>query len=293
MIELEEDGTVSHMVATVIPTRLSVGEGPRWDAERQRWTWIDIYTGRYFEQGSTSPAAVFPVPLGCTVRHEDGSVLGASADGFYRWDRSAPPARVSGLPVEVKQLNDGRCDRAGRWWVGGVDAEYRDGVLLRVELDGSIAVVAHGYRLPNGIDWLADGRTMLHSDSYAHAVYAYDFDEESGSATNRRVWWAGSPEDGYPDGLAVADDGTVWVAFWGGGVVRRFDPDGRLRAVLRMPVQQPSSIAFGGARGDEAFITSAFADLPGADDASTPDGDAFLIRGLGRVAADNLCRVRW
>ncbi len=292
MIQLEDERGVRAVQAVHYRTELEVGEGPRWDAVAGLWTWIDIATGSYFEQGAEGPVAQFRAPLGCTVRHEDGSVLGACPDGLYRWDRTTPPQRVRTLPIEVRQLNDGRCDRAGRWWIGAVDESYSNGSLLRVDVDGTVSVMAGGYQLPNGIDWLHDGRTMLHADSYARIIYAYDFDERAGGVTRRRTWWSGIPEDGLPDGLTVAHDGTVWVAFWGGEVVRQFDPDGALLAVLRMPVRQPSSVALGGPDGEEMFVTSAWSGLASADARpDSSDGDCFLLHGIARSRGENLCRV--
>jgi len=64
---------------------------------------------------------------------------------------------------------------------------------------------------------------------------------------------------GLPDGLAVASDGTIFVAIWGGSEVRRYSPEGRLIAAITMPVSQPSSCAFG--QGDMLYITSARANL--------------------------------
>ncbi|GAB3141865.1 SMP-30/gluconolactonase/LRE family protein [Marisediminicola antarctica] len=294
-VKLQFEGTsdVRSVSARRIPSQLEVGEGPRWDPHLQEWTCIDISTGGFFvglESGS--PAVTFPAPLGCTARHVSGAVLGACRDGLYSWDGITPPAKFAHLPTPLKQLNDGRCDAMGRWWIGGVGLGDDDGCLMRLDLDGSLEVVAGGYALPNGIDWFAEAGVMLHADSYSRRIFAYDFDLESGCVENRRVWWQGTKDDGLPDGLCIADDGTVWVAFWGGHVVRQLDSTGSTIRELRTPMSQPSSVTFGGPSGSQMFITSAWADLEPSERAEQPwAGDGMVIEGLGRSNGDADCLV--
>lgn len=292
-IRLEAPGTPTRFLpARAFGTRHTVGEGPRWDPSHRVWTWIDMAEGSYHE-GGAAPAVVFPAPLGCTARHADGSVLGACPDGLYRWNRESAPTRFASLPIAVSHLNDGACDASGRWWIGAVDTTGRNGSLLRVDLDGTVTAVADGYRLPNGIDWIDHGRTMLHADSYGHRIFAYDVDPATGAVADRRVWWQGSSQDGVPDGLTVDADGVVWVAFWGAGVVRAFgDRAGHAeqRAELRIPARQPSSVALGGDDGGEMLITSAASGIA-ASDPGYRDGDVFVLEGVAKARAENDCRV--
>ena len=51
---------------------------------------------------------------------------------------------------------------------------------------------------------------------------------------------------GIPDGLAVAADGSVWVAIADGGCVIAFEPDGSERTRLPVPLPMVTSVCFGG-----------------------------------------------
>ena len=52
---------------------------------------------------------------------------------------------------------------------------------------------------------------------------------------------------GLPDGLTLdAGEGGLWLAVWGSGELRRYTPDGRLNTVVKLPVSQVTSAAFGG-----------------------------------------------
>ena len=85
----------------------------------------------------------------------------------------------------------------------------------------------------------------------------FDYEPATGEARGRRVFADLSAFDGVPDGLTVDADGCVWVAIWGGGVLRRLAPDGTMDAVLQVPVSQPTSCAFGGPGMTDLYVTSA------------------------------------
>ena len=80
-------------------------------------------------------------------------------------------------------------------------------------------------------------------------------------------------------------DGCVWVAMWGGGVLRRFTPDGQPDAVLPVPVSQPTSCAFGGPDLADLYITSARVGLTEAQLAAQPLAGRLLRSGPARSAS--------
>ncbi len=64
-----------------------------------------------------------------------------------------------------------------------------------------------------------------------------------------------------PDGLTVDEQGRIWVALWGGGAVNRYAADGSPLATVSLPVQRPTSCAFGGPDRETLFVTTARAGL--------------------------------
>jgi sugar lactone lactonase YvrE len=52
-------------------------------------------------------------------------------------------------------------------------------------------------------------------------------------------------------------EGGIWVAFWDGWAVRRFDRAGALSEVIELPVARPTRPAFGGPRLDRLYVTTA------------------------------------
>jgi sugar lactone lactonase YvrE len=101
----------------------------------------------------------------------------------------------------------------------------------------------------------------------------FDYDAADGEATRRRALADLSGFPGVPDGLTVDLDGYVWVAMFGGGVLRRFAPSGDQDAVVSLPVTYPTSVAFGGPDLSSLYVTTSRRDL------SPPEAEAEPLAG--------------
>jgi sugar lactone lactonase YvrE len=242
-------------------------EGPSWDAERGRLLFVDIAGGRRhaldwrtgaistFEVAETTSAWIPRVGGGTVVVGRSGVRL-ADADG------EGP------LAVEIEsdrprnRSNDAKCDPAGRLWVGTmVDGrELPEGGLYRVEPTLEVAKVLDPVRMGNGLGWSPDGRWMYFVDTPTRRVDVLAFDVGSGAATSRRPLADLSAVAGIPDGLAMDEDGCLWVAMHDGWAVVRIAPDGRLLLTVEMPVAKPTSCCFVGPALDRLVVTSARSD---------------------------------
>ena len=102
----------------------------------------------------------------------------------------------------ITRLNDGKCDRAGRYWSGTMDTTFTNpiGKLVRLDTDLSCSVMDEGFYVTNGIAWSPDNKTMYYSDSRGRTVYAYEFDIDSGDIANRREFISREGEEGRIDG---------------------------------------------------------------------------------------------
>ncbi len=270
-----------------------LSEGPRWHEEAGELLWVDIlgawfHRGRIATDGSlelvTSVAidrhvgAVAPVVGG-------GYVLAAGA-GFLYLD----PAGVVGELAQPEagrgdvRMNDGACDPQGRFWAGTMayDESPGAGVLYRLDLDGGCTKVLTGLTISNGIGWSPDGATMYLADSGTGCVEAFDFDGDTGTISGRRTLVRIEQPEAAPDGLTVDEEGGIWVALWDGGAIRRYAPDGSRLATVPLPVERPTSCAFGGPDRATLFVTTARAGLDEVALARQPEaGRLFRIDGLG------------
>ncbi len=208
-----------------------------------------------------------PFKIGCAVPTSSPHRLAfADVNGFGfldlssgEIDRLADPE--SHLPGN--RFNDGKVDRAGRFWAGTVDMQYTQatGSLYRLDADRSVHRMASGFICSNGIGWSPDNRTMYFTDSMVRTLWAYEFDLKTGELGARRDFARLSDPDGVFDGLTVDSEGFVWVAVWDGWRVIRYAPDGSIDREIRMPVQRPSSCMFGGPELKTLYITSACVEL--------------------------------
>ncbi len=158
--------------------------------------------------------------------------------------------------------NDLTTDAAGRLYVGSLGSSpvFDDGRppapgdLYLVDLDGAARVVATDVRLTNGLGFSPDGETLYHSDSLRRTVFRYAVSPD-GSLGAKTVF-ARTPR-GVPDGLVVAEDGSVWVALADGGKgVVVLDAAGRERDFLEIPDPMCTSVCFGGDDLKELYIVS-------------------------------------
>lgn len=262
----------------------TLGEGPVWVAREGALYWVDIPDRRLFRW--TEAGGVNDIALSrhvCSiVPRASGGFIGAGYDGFLSISRDFD-VEVIGNPepdLPGNRFNDGKLDRAGRLWAGTMDRAETgvSGSLYRLDTSLDWVRIDTGYRVTNGPAFSRDGRTLYHTDSARQTVYAFDLAAD-GSATDRRVHLRFAAGEGYPDGMTVDAEDCLWIAFWDGWCVRRFSPAGERLAELPVPVQRPTSCAFGGPALDRLFITSARRDLTDAALADQPQaGGVFMTR---------------
>lgn len=278
-------------VWSVTPGLLS--EGPRWHEERQELLWVDIL-GRQMHRGTLSPDGALERVETISVDRDIGAVAPAAGGGYvlaagagflFVDDAGSIQelAQPEGDRTDVR-MNDGACDPQGRFWAGTMayDESPGGGTLHRLELDGSCTTVLTGLTISNGIGWSPDASTMYLNDSGTGCVDAFRFDGPSGAISDRRTLVHIDQPGVVPDGLTVDDEGGIWVALWNGAAIHRYAPDGSLLTSVQLPVERPTSCAFGGPRRDTLFVTTARTGLDDDALARQPHaGKVFAIDGLG------------
>ena len=284
---------VSEVIVAIDAPAL-LGEGPVWLPEQQALWYCDIPARRLncFDPATGALAhAEFHTDIGSFAPLRGGGFVVALRDGIWRFDPATGERRqlaVAPYDGTTQRFNDGKCDPAGRFWVGSMDEPRRPGLAaLYCFESGVLAQQQAGITISNGLAWSPDAATLYWSDTTAHTVWAFDFDVAAGAMSNRRVFaqFALKPDgplEGYggrPDGAAVDAEGCYWVAMYEGGRVLRFSPAGEQLAEVRVPARCPTMPCFGGADLQTVYVTSASINRPpGEADACPHAGCTFSFR---------------
>jgi sugar lactone lactonase YvrE len=272
-------------VECVVRGRELLGECPLWDERSGTLWWVDILAPalKSFKDSVTT----YPLPeaMGSFAFREKAGLIAAMKSGVYFFDPETNDKREIAKPetdLPLNRFNDGRCDRAGRFWAGTMVADpprAPSGALYRVSPAGAWARVRTGVIIPNSLAWSPEGRTMYFADTVHDVIWSFDYDMAAGEMSNERLFVDAAANPGSPDGSCIDAGGCLWNAEYGGWRVVRYTPAGKVDRVIELPVQNPTCCCFGGARFDTLYITTAAQGLKEPDFEKQPlAGSVLAVR---------------
>ena len=293
---------MSIRIECILACENHLGEGPVWDEEEGRIYWVDGTGPRVGK-----PAIWWLDPktgevknwwlekdIGALALRQGGGAVLALSDGFYSFDFETGQTELI-AEIEADQprtrLNDGKCDRRGRFFAGGMDdkEELKICGLWRLDPDLSVTKVEEGIICTNGPCWSPDNRTFYLADTFQQEFWAYDYDIEKGSLSNKRLFATTGKDAGVADGSTVDEEGYLWNAQLISGELVRYAPDGSVDRRIGMPVRNITSVMFGGDNLDVLYVTSmARVKHPAVHDLFAEEvkpqflaGSLFAVTGLG------------
>lgn len=255
-----------------LTTGLVFGESPRWHDDR---LWLSdmgadevIAVDRAGEREVVARVPGTPMGLGwlpdgrmLIVSSRDGRLLRREPDGSL-----VTHADLTGLAGHA--WSDMVVDGRGNAYLGNIgfdfpDGEFVTGILALVTPDGSARQVADGIAFANGIAVTADNSTLILAESYGNRLTAFDI-AAGGGLSNRRVW--ADLAGGYPDGICLDADHTVWYADVPNQRCVRVREGGEVLQTIDLD-RGCFACALGGEDGRTLFLTAA----EWSDAAGTPD----------------------
>ncbi|HEY2434474.1 MAG TPA: SMP-30/gluconolactonase/LRE family protein [Vicinamibacterales bacterium] len=285
----------------VVDARCELGEGPVWDPGARCLWWTDIdgrAIWRFDPLSEGTERFTPPDRVGFIAVATGGRLLLGGAKALYMAVPGLGGALAATKLVDVEadlattRANDGRADRVGNVVFGTLDEQKPRQTIASFYQYSS----AHGLRrlddLPhcavsNSLAFSPDGRALYFTDTPTGVIRCGDYDADSARVTNIRAFATLGPGEGHPDGAIVDADGCLWSSAWGGAVVRRFTPDGRVDRVLEIPTKNPTCPAFGGAQLATIFVTSSRQQHTAEELSGAPQaGGVFALRmpGIAGIA---------
>lgn len=265
----------------------ALGECPLWSVAEQVLYFVDIKQSRIhrFDPASRGLQTIqLPEEVGCIGLALGGGFVAGLRSGI--WLISAKGDLIDKLadnPEDqaVSRFNDGMVDPAGRFIAGTVDETRERGTasLYRYDRRG-LEKLAGDLFTSNGVAFSPDGKRLYHSDTLRYSLYTYDYEVETGAATNRQLFakFGSETDKGRPDGGAVDAEGCYWTALFEGGRVQRYAPDGTLLSEYPVPAKCPTMVTFGGPDLKTLYCTSARIGRPDEELAEYPlSGAVFAM----------------
>ncbi len=244
-----------------------IGEGPVWDEKTGELWFVDVLGQKVLCSRGVEPERVlsFDQPVGFAVLREEGGLLLGMRDGFFLCSSDGSlifigdpePGRKDG------RLNDGKADPAGRVFGGTMcmidgEGEKAESGLFRIGPDRCIHRCLDRVMQANGMGWNKEGNLFYFVDTLRYTVSEYRYDLSTGELSEGRVCISTDRDAGLPDGMCVDDEGMIWLAFWGGWGIVRYDPStGNALERIELPCPNVTSCCFGGDELNELYITTA------------------------------------
>jgi D-xylonolactonase len=255
-------------------------EGARWYPEHGL-VFSDMTAGGVYRlpPGAASPETLIPhrKAIGGLVAHADGGFVVSGRNVSIKGDDGTTTVLLEAAADE-QFFNDITADGRGRLFAGSMPKNAGSaraaGRLYLIDLDGSVAVLADDVLISNGLGADPADRLLYHVDSERGTVWQFELDAAD-IGGSRQVFVSTGEYDALPDGLAVAADGSVWVALAGAGLVVGWDARGARLAEIGIPHALVTSVCFGGPGLNTVYIlTGTDAEHPNPDGGSVFSMDA-------------------
>ena len=269
----------------VLASKANLAECPRWDEKEQLLYWVDInrfQLHRFDPNTGSDEYLTFEEEIGCFSLRQQGGFVLAMRNGFFLvdgWNTEVTKICDPEEGLDKNRFNDGRCDANGRFIAGSYyPPKDHDGANLWM-LDENLEpkLLFDQMLTSNGAAFSPDNQVFYFSDTPKHAIYQCDYNLDTGTASNKRVFHQFPHGNGRPDGGAVDAEGCYWTALFEGARIAKLSPSGEILEEVAVPARCPTMVAFGGADLKTLFITSA-GDRPDVELEEYPEsGNIFKI----------------
>jgi sugar lactone lactonase YvrE len=237
---------------TPLATGFCFGEGPRW-FEGLLW-FSDMLGEAVHTVTLTGSMTTLPLPghspSGLGFR-PDGSLLIVSTEArqLLRYDGETVNTVADLSALAPADLGDMVVDSHGRAYIGS--QAFSGGVILRVDPDDTVSVVARDLDFPNGMAITPDHRALIVAESIGRRLTAFSIGVD-GALSDRRVFADGL--DGPPDGICLDAGGGVWTAMTLAHQFERIEDGGEVTHRIDIGARAAIACMLGGSADRTLFM---------------------------------------
>ncbi len=274
--------------------RTHLGEGIYWDDATKAYYFVDIMRKEFhrLKDGEDTLLHTFDDFVGFTVPTTNGKFMVGCGKDLLLFDPETNEI-VKKFSVDEEfsdnRFNDGKATPDGRIIAGTMNNALNEddfapnsdtGGLFSITKDETPIRLMSGKKVPNGLAFSKDNKTMFHTDTFSQTIKAYAYDEKTGKIEFLRDVVKIPEELGSPDGMTISDDDTIFAALWGGGAVAVIDTvKGEIIDLIKLPVLHVTCCAFGGENLDEFVVTTSAIESP---EDKYPDAGKIFKLNVGK-----------
>jgi sugar lactone lactonase YvrE len=149
-------------------------------------------------------------------------------------------------PNDIAINDDGVLFASDPSWSNG------DGNVWRINKDRQVTLLEAGMGTTNGIEVSPDSRYLYVNESVQRNVWQYQLDRE-GNVSNKKLLIKFA--DYGLDGMRTDNQGNLYIARYGKGVIAVVSPQGKLLREVQLKGLFPTNVAFGGESAKQVFVT--------------------------------------
>ncbi len=167
-------------------------------------------------------------------------------------DMQTKAIRVHAHEPAMNQPNDIAITASGTLYASDPNWQNNTGKLWKIDSRGQTTLLEDNMGTTNGVEVSPDGKHLYVNESVQRKIYVYDILPDD-SVANKRLLIEFN--DHGLDGMRCDDQGNLYVARYGAGVVAMISPTGQLLREIPLTGQHPTNVAFGGTDGRQVFVT--------------------------------------
>ncbi|WP_341222099.1 SMP-30/gluconolactonase/LRE family protein [Polaribacter atrinae] len=259
-----------------------------WNYKTQELYWVDIEGKKlniYNPNSKVNTILNTASRISTVVPFTENEAMIALEDGVHKMNlQTGESTLFTDMKSELlgSRLNDGKCDPAGRFWVGSMHFKQEKGKanLYTISSENILQKKIDSVTISNGIVWTSYKKTMYYIDTPTSTIKAFDYNNETGEISNGKIAVKIPTSLGFPDGMTIDEENMLWVGMWNGNAVIRFNPvTGKVISKIEVPAHNITSCAFGGENLDILYITSASVDMTAEEIEKYPlAGSIFKVK---------------